>query len=528
MKTLLVAINTKFIHQNLAVRLLKANTGFACEYIEYTIKDDENEILTHILAGGYKIVAFSCYLWNLEIIKRLNAELRTHGIITIIGGIEVSYEYSALLDDFDYVIKGEGEKAFDHLLDSIINKKPLEYPYNIVTKNADYPIKELDLETLCSPYDQSYFDPNKIFYIETSRGCPYRCSYCMSSLEKKVRFFSLDFVFQTLDKIFACNVKTIKFLDRTFNVDNERAYKIIEYINNHAKDDQVFQFEVNLESLSDQVITLLNSCRPLFRLEVGIQTFNQKSLFAIDRPQNSKTVIQKMRQLKLPIIHADLIAGLPYEDLASFKKTFNTTIALYPQELQLGFLKLLKGTKIRSEACKYHYEFESSAPYEVIKNQFISQEDLAIIKKVEVCTKRVYNSGSFSRSMQYIIEHFDVFDFFIRLDVAAKGFHEVYLALYEFAQSENLLPLKESVVLDYFMHHNCKPKLIFNNLVYKPLKTSIIQTAYKNKVFENAAQANIPFNIDYMYRHAIVFVENTTHIIVYKDNKAYHFNLGIV
>ncbi|MGL4986182.1 MAG: DUF4080 domain-containing protein [Treponemataceae bacterium] len=521
MKTLIIAINTKFIHQNLAVRLLQANTSFDCDYIEFTIKDSEQEIIDYVKDRNYKIVAFSSYLWNIDMIKKINLQLKIYDIITIIGGVEVSYDYLPFLQDFDYIIKGEGEAAFHHLLDSIINKKPLEYRFNIATQLYDFPIKEIEIEKLNSPYDESYFDKNKIFYLETSRGCPYRCSYCMSSLEQKVRFFPLDFIFETLDKIFSSSVQTIKFLDRTFNADNARAYKIIDYINKNAKDNQIFQFEVNLESLSNELITLLNDCRPLFRLEVGIQTFNNNSLLAIDRTQKKENVIQKMTALQKPIIHADLIAGLPYEDLESFRITFDTTIRLYPEELQLGFLKLLKGTKIRNEAKKYQYEFSENPPYEIQKNQFLSQTDIEIIKKVEHATKRLYNSGSFSRSIKYIVDNFDPFDFFYMIDVQTKDFFQLYLELYDFAARESLFDLKKKIVIDYFMHHNCKPKLIFNNLIYKPEKTAIIRNAFENGLFKDSK-----LNIDYLYRHAIVFKEETIFLAIYKDNMAHIFDLN--
>ncbi|HKL47261.1 MAG TPA: radical SAM protein, partial [Candidatus Izemoplasmatales bacterium] len=379
MKTTLVGINSKYIHPNLAIRYLKANTDYPVDMIELTIKDKIEKMMHTILETQPDIVGFSVYIWNVEIIKKILKKLKVHQpkIIIVLGGPEVSYQNDVFLTEAltDFIIAHEGERSFHLLLDAIHHQKEdfSNIPNLIyirkekIVKNKEKTID--DLKTLANPYHviKEKDIEHKIQYVELSRGCPYQCAYCLASLEKGLRFFEIDDVLNIIDDLISRGAKTFKFLDRSFNANHRLAQAFLKKLFNKNYKDVVFQFEINGDVLKDEFIDFLITHTPkdLIRFEIGVQSTNDKVNKAVHRYQDTNQLIKNIKHLKqAPIIfHLDLIAGLPYEDLSSFKTTFNTIYHLFPNELQLGFLKVLKGTAIERQSNKHKIRYHKEAPY---------------------------------------------------------------------------------------------------------------------------------------------------------------------
>ncbi|MFW5893353.1 MAG: B12-binding domain-containing radical SAM protein, partial [Bacillota bacterium] len=369
MVPLFVAINAKFIHTNNAVRLLKANSSYASEFIEFTIKDDLDAIARTLIERNPLFIGISTYIWNVETVKSLVRTLKSNSDIPIIlGGPEVSYDAKTFLESLpiDLVVKGEGEHIIDDVTAHYQDGASLEGVNNIAYRTSkgtvvDKPIVEIkDLSTLRSPhrFEQDIPDlENRIQYVESSRGCPFNCSYCLSSLEKKVRFFPLEQVLTDLEHLLENGAKTIKFLDRTFNA-NKDAQAIIDFLIEHRTAGSVFQFEITGEIMDEALIDHIHAHAPkhLFRFEIGIQSTHDQTNKLVRRFQDNAKLfhlIRKIREADIIDMHLDLIAGLPEESLDRFKKTFNDVFALGSRELQLGFLKFLRGTKIREEKDRF-------------------------------------------------------------------------------------------------------------------------------------------------------------------------------
>lgn len=409
---LLVAINSKYIHTNLAVRYLYqlCKEDYPCEFIEFNINQPLQDVLFEILSRKPEYVAISTYIWNRNYVERLVEGLKKarKDIKIILGGPEVYFDSLDEWKFVDIIIKGEGEYPFLDLCEHIAAGR--QYT------QKEYP--PFDLSSLPFAYKDERLDTSRIYYYESSRGCPFRCSYCLSSIEKGVRFAPIEKVFEELDYLFKKQVKLIKFVDRTFNVNKERAIRIIEFCKQRSQCTQI-HFEIDPTLLDTDIINVINNSQEnLFRLEIGLQSFNPQTLDAIDRFYDIDKIdknLKKLMENKKAIVHLDLIAGLPFEDFLSFKKSLDKTMLYFADEVQLGFLKMLKGTKIRNEAEKYNYEFFKDPPYEVISNNFISFEEIYKLKKMEDLIDKIYNRQYLYFTLKYIFKRISPSEFFEKL-----------------------------------------------------------------------------------------------------------------
>lgn len=400
---LLLAINSKYIHTNIAVRYFYhlCKELYPCEFLEFNINHSIEDILFEVLKRRPKYVGISTYIWNVQFVKMLTEGIKKllKDTVIILGGPEVYFDTLKDWEYVDLIIKGEGEPFFLDLCNSLSKSReftPKDYQY-------------FDLEKLPFPYQDEKINPNKIYYYETSRGCPFKCSYCLSSLDRAVRFAPLEKVFDEIKFLFNKEVSLLKFVDRTFNVNKQRAIEIIEFCKRYSKNTQV-HLEIEPSVLDNDIIDSLNTSRDgLFRLEIGIQSFKVDTLKAIGRVSDVEKIdrnIKKLLEKKKCFIHLDLIAGLPYENLEDFKKSLDKTILYFADEVQLGFLKMLKGTRIRDEAKLYNYEYFSFPPYEVISNRFISYEELYKLKQIESLIDRLYNRKNLFSTLRYIFKRY--------------------------------------------------------------------------------------------------------------------------
>jgi radical SAM superfamily enzyme YgiQ (UPF0313 family) len=537
MKTLLISINAKYIHTNNAVRLLKANSDFDIDIFEYTIKDDISKIIDDIKQYNPDVLGLSIYIWNIGLFRKLLSKLSLEESNIIIGGPEVSYESSDFLNKYpvDYIIKGEGELAFNKLLHAIDSGEDVSSISNLIylkdNKITHTPLLEIgNLDELKLPY---YFEfdiphiPNKISYIETSRGCPYKCSYCLSSLEKKVRFFNMDKVKDTIIYLMSHGSKTIKFLDRTFNA-NKKTLELFDFIIKNNNHKTVFQFEITGDVLDTKIIEHLNDKAPkgLFRFEIGIQSTNNKTNLLVDRYQNTDKLFENINLIQekgIIDLHLDLIAGLPKEDLSSFRNTFNEVFNLGAKELQLGFLKMLKGTKIRREASLYDYVYSEEAPYQIISNESLSIKDVEEIHLVEHMLDIYHNKGYFGKNTHnYILNTEDPYnlfkligEFYLINKYSFKGYQveDVYSRLFNFIEdNEVIFTLKQ----DYLNRSKIKPKIFWEQDISKQEKNVILkEIALKSKITINS-----------LYKHtAIIKFENIYYVVFYKDYNNYGFTI---
>ncbi len=432
MRVLLTTLNSKYIHSNLSIRYLYMA---AIEYRrnielkEFTINNDENYIYTEIVRGEYDLICFSCYIWNIERTMKIAENLKKAcpDVKILFGGPEVSFESVSFMRKnkyVDFVIIGEGEETFKKIMAQVLSENPDYRNIDNLLYRQDGKIfvnYEGDFGNFSDvPFPYSFLQPvnDKIVYYETTRGCPYSCAYCLSSVYKGIRALPLERVKKEISYFLRRYVKQVKLIDRTFNYDIKRSNEIIKYIIENDNKATNFHFEICAELVNDEFCELMASAREgLFQLEIGVQSTNTDALAAVGRSTDVEKVLESIRKLTaLPniIVHVDLIAGLPHEGFASFVKSFNDVYALKADNLQLGFLKLLKGTAIRNDRAKYGYVFRDVAPYEVISNKYISAEGIARLKMVETVLELYYNKGGFELTLDYVIGIFldKAFDFY--------------------------------------------------------------------------------------------------------------------
>lgn len=431
MKFLLVAINAKYIHSNLAVYSLKAyaekygNNNHQIEIAEYTINQYTDEIMRDIYERKPDAIGFSCYIWNISMVKEIIADYKKicPDVEIWVGGPEVSYNAESLLlqnNAIDYVMWGEGEEVFKNVLDAYeengINKDTLSDINGIAYRQDErviitLPEKTLDLSTIPFVYEDMKEFENKIIYYETSRGCPFSCSYCLSSIDKKLRFRDIDLVKKELKFFIDNNTEQVKFVDRTFNCNHNHAMEIWKFIKENDNGITNFHFEIAADLIRQDEIDLIKTMRPgLIQLEIGVQSTNEKTLEAINR----KTDISKISQVTSKIKeggnihqHLDLIAGLPFEDYETFAKSFNEVYAMKPDQLQLGFLKVLYGSMMKERADEYGVVYSDKSPYEVLETKWLSYEELLKLKNIEAVVEIYYNSFQFENIISRLEQYFD-------------------------------------------------------------------------------------------------------------------------
>ncbi|MCX7749698.1 MAG: B12-binding domain-containing radical SAM protein [Clostridia bacterium] len=470
MKTLLVALNSKYIHSSLAVWYLKASCGPLCgdvKVMEFTINDQPDAVLASIYREHPDNVAFSCYIWNFGMVTKIAQNLKKvcPEIKIILGGPEVSFDPGKIMEQYffiDYIVTGEGEIVLNELLSGISEGQAVE-PYidglwwrneaSVVSGKKAKLIEELD--SIPSPYTDEMIHAlgNRIVYFESSRGCPFSCAYCISSTFEGVRYFSMERVKKDLKKLVKSGVRQVKFVDRTFNCNKIRAKEIFKTIIENYKDIN-FHFEAAADLFDEEMLEILRAAEPgLIQFEIGIQSTNLKTLEAVTRKTSLEKVfnyIRRIREMGNIHIHLDLIAGLPYEDFESFGKSFDEVYTLSPHQLQLGFLKMLKGSRVRNESDLFGYQYRLDPPYEVLCSQFLSYEEMLQLKGIEELVDRYYNSGKFIETFQYVMELFyqRPFDFFLafskvweQINQAVAG-RDLYTLLLEFVR--NRFPKEEA------------------------------------------------------------------------------------
>ncbi|MDF2677454.1 MAG: hypothetical protein K0Q97_1777 [Bacillota bacterium] len=424
MKILLVSLDSKFIHANLAVRYLRnfvLDDGFDIEIKEFTINQKEDYIIGELYNSNADIFCFSCYIWNIEYIKEIAIILKEAmpNIKILCGGPEVSFEVQKFMEEetyVDYVISGEGEIPFKEFLHQIHSKKPkfkkvngLSYRENesiIINRNIE-PVQNLDI--IKYPYLEDDSFEEKIIYYESSRGCPFSCSFCMSSIDKTMRNFSLKRVEEDLGKLLKTNARQIKFVDRTFNANYKRSMEIMEFIKNNNPKNMNIHFEITADIINEEFLNyLINMPVNMFQFEIGIQSLNEETLCEINRHmdiQKVYNVVSKIQENNNIHMHLDLIAGLPYENYESFKKSFDGIHALNVEKIQLGFLKVLKGTKIYEDKEKHKIKYRKTAPYETYCTKYITLGEMLKLKQIEELVDKYYNEKYFEKSLHYIIKN---------------------------------------------------------------------------------------------------------------------------
>ena len=427
MRIVLAALNTKYIHSNLAIRYLKAfvDDVYNVDLVEFTINQKSEDIAAEIFLMKPSIVGFSAYIWNIDLVLEIChiLKLTSPDIRIILGGPEVSYDPKVIIRNnsfIDMIVYGEGEQSFKELVTGVQLSDIRGLAYrdgNEIVVNPSRPLIE-DLGLLPFPYTDEDILENKIVYYEASRGCPFNCAFCLSSTIRGVRFFPIGRVKRDLDYLMASKAKQVKFVDRTFNANKEFSKAIMEHIAESDPDMTSFHLEISAHLIDEEQLDFFKKLKKgLFQFEIGVQTTNDPTIEAIGR----NTDFPRLREVSKMISsmgnihqHLDLIAGLPYESYERFGESFNDLFEINPEKIQLGFLKLLKGSSLRQNSEKYGYKFHSKAPYEILSNDYMSYGEIVKLKDIEKLIDIYYNEKLFEHSLNYIIfNHYDgAFSFF--------------------------------------------------------------------------------------------------------------------
>ncbi|MDE6252733.1 MAG: DUF4080 domain-containing protein [Lachnospiraceae bacterium] len=501
MKVVLAAINAKYIHSNLAVYCLysysKEEFGQDIEIVQYTINQQIDYIIKDLYMKKPDVVAFSCYIWNRDYIEKIVRELHKVLPDTLIwaGGPEASYDAVNMMNsvkELQGIMIGEGEVTFNNLLHmwkygqgSFKDIKGIVYRSNSgnnagnPTIEVNPPAEPINLSDVPFPYENTDDFKNRIIYYESSRGCPFSCSYCLSSIDKKLRFRDIELVKKELKFFMDNRVKQVKFVDRTFNCSKNHAMEIWRFINDNDNGVTNFHFEISADLLDDEQIELFKGFRPgLVQFEIGVQSVNAQTIKEIHRHMNLERlyeVVKRMQSYGNIHQHLDLIAGLPYEDYDSFKKSFNDVYNMRPDQLQLGFLKVLNGSYMHEKHKDYGMVYHSEPPYEILYNHWISYDDVLKLKTVEEMVEVYYNSGQFKYTMEYMLRYFN--SPFEMYEILGKYYEDNglfgekqsrlkrYEILYDFAGHRNNInsdELKALLMYDLYLRENLKSRPAFS------------------------------------------------------------------
>lgn len=493
MNIVLMAMNAKYIHSNLAVYSLQSyagKRGYSVKLKEFTINQQEDEVLRNLVKEAPDVLAVSVYIWNVDQICNLLTDL--HGILPDteiwMGGPEVSYRAGELLLEFPFVkgiLRGEGEKTFAELCGcwEAGDEEAFSQVKGITFRNQEGTIREnpmqdpISMDELVFPYEDLDRFEHRILYYETSRGCPFRCSYCLSSIEKSLRFRSWELVQRELQFFLDHKVPQVKFIDRTFNCKKEHTMEIWQYLRDHDNGVTNFHFEIGADLLDEEEIELLSGLRPgFFQLEIGVQTTCRETLKEIRRMVDFSVLSNKVRAVMAAENvhqHLDLIAGLPYEGYERFRRSFNDVYGLHPEQLQLGFLKVLRGSYMHEMAKEYGIVWKKKQPYEVLSTKWLSYLEILDLKLVEEMVEVYYNSGQFRETVKKLEELFsDAFSLFEALGkyYEAKGYLQMshtryrrYEILLEFLNDRGIdgylkKTIQNAMICDLYRRENCKSR----------------------------------------------------------------------
>ncbi|MFE0504103.1 B12-binding domain-containing radical SAM protein [Peribacillus butanolivorans] len=547
MNIIISTLNAKYIHTSLSIRYLKAyaQPDYDVQLAEYTIKDPIMNIVGDLYSKKPDVIGFSCYIWNIEetikvvaMLKKINPEL-----VIILGGPEVTYDVGEWLDQIpgaDFIVIGEGEVTFKALLSEIEGandyKKVGGIAYRQDGKKVIQPQNgKVDLKSLPTPYrleeDRDELS-KRVTYIETSRGCPFSCQFCLSSIEVGVRYFDREKIKEDIRYLMENGAKTIKFVDRTFNISRSYAMDMFQFLIGEHHPGVVFQFEITADIMRPEVIQFLNDHAPagLFRFEIGVQSTNDHTNDLVMRRQNFEKLTRTVTMVKdgqKIDQHLDLIAGLPEEDYHSFRKTFNDVFKLRPEEMQLGFLKMLRGTGLRIRANDHDYIYSDHAPYEILGNNVLSFDDIVRIKQVEDVLEKYWNDHRMDHTTEFLVESVfnSPFDFFQDFGTywdeqgwsrIGHQLEDLFRRLQQFLSSRESADLKTIIglmKLDYFKNQKYKPrkpwwdasldkqgrKEIYEEILNKPehLGSSFIALGLNEKeIYKHTLLEELPFDLE--------------------------------
>ena len=516
MKILLAACNAKYIHSNLAVYDLQAYASEYTDHIilkEYTINQQKDDIMRDIYLEHPDVVCVSCYIWNLSFVKELMADLAKilPDADFWAGGPEVSYDAEKFLSEnpeFTGVMVGEGEETFQELSGYYVKKNPekLENITGICYRDGEKIIHNgwrqiMDLSSIPFIYKDLSEFKNRIIYYESSRGCPFSCSYCLSSVDKKLRFRDIEMVKKELQFFIDHKVPQVKFVDRTFNCKHDHAMAIWKYINDHDNGVTNFHFEISADLLREEELQEMSTMRPgLIQLEIGVQSTNPDTIKAIHRTmdfEKLKGIVDRIHSFGNIHQHLDLIAGLPYEDYDSFRNSFNDVYALKPQQLQLGFLKVLKGSHMMEMCREYGIVYKNREPYEVLSTKWLDYGHVLKLKNVENMVEVYYNSGQFQKTLEYAESFFpDAFSIYEGLGIfyMEKGYgdvshtrmrrYEILLEYLETVPGISRAEVADRMILDLYLRENLKSRPGFAGN----------QKPYEKLVWDYRKRAHVPKN----------------------------------
>lgn len=533
-------LNAKYIHTCLALRYLKAyaEPEFKVEMAEYTIKDPILNIVADLYSKNPDVIGFSCYIWNIEetieviqMLKKVKPSVKI-----VLGGPEVSYDVTYWLDripEADFVVVGEGEETFKQLLVELSSASKFHMVFGLAYRKEgqniiNAPRPKLDLNQIPTPYS---YDVDleglsrRVTYFETSRGCPFSCQFCLSSIEVGVRYFDLERVKGELLSLIEWGAKLIKFVDRTFNINRDYAMSIFRFlIDNHQG--CIFQFEITADIMRPEVLEFLNQEAPpgIFRFEIGVQSTNDNTNELVKRKQNFEKLTRTVSMVKEGgkiDQHLDLIAGLPEEDYQSFRNTFNDVFAMRPEELQLGFLKMLRGTGLRNRAADHNYVYSDHAPYEILGNNVLSFDEIIRIKRVEDVLEKYWNDHRMDRTIEFIIQYefesaFDFFqlfgDYWDEQGWSRIGhqLEDLFRRLYQFLSqrhAQHLLVINDLMMIDYFMNQKYKPrKPWWEFSLIKEVQSAYLKELAKQPTLVSEEFANLHLSEKDLHKHTMIEV----------------------